>query len=72
MSRPKTPRDLAEQQSLVRVATLASHILIALRQPNRGVFDSERQLRGWLSDDGYEFGNNDLVPELLSSELAIS
>ena len=68
MGRSRTPRDLADHQTLARIALLASHIMITLRQPGRGVFDSERQLRVWLSDDGYEFSNSDVSPALVLLE----
>jgi hypothetical protein len=35
MVRPKTPLDLAESKALVRIASLASHIMVALRQQDR-------------------------------------
>jgi hypothetical protein len=50
MIRPRTPRDLAEQQALARIASLAAQILGIFRQSGRGMYDSERQLRSWLSD----------------------
>ena len=64
LSRSRTPSDLAEQAALSRIATLAHHVMIALRQPGRGVYESERQLRGFLTQDGYEFANDDLGPAL--------
>lgn len=64
MSRPRTPKDLAEQQALQRIATLAHQIMITLRQPQRGVYESERMLRQWLSDEEVQFANNDLANAL--------
>jgi GNAT superfamily N-acetyltransferase len=39
-------------QLLARVASLAFQILSCLRQPDHAMYDSERTLRGWLSDAG--------------------
>jgi hypothetical protein len=64
VSRPRTPLDLADAQALARIATLAAAILVALRQPGRGPYESERQLRTWLTDDGVTFTGADLAPAL--------
>ena len=63
MSRTKTPRDVAELQALQRIATLASQILITLRAPNRGVYESERDLKQWLNEDGVTY-TTDVAPAL--------
>lgn len=70
MSRTKTPKDLATQQALTRIALLAAQILITLRQQSRGVSESEGVLRGWLQDDGVQFANSDLAPALAMLEAA--
>ena len=64
VGRPRTPLDVAEAQALARIASLAAQILSTLRQPGRGVYDSERQLRSWLSDDGVTHTAADIVPAL--------
>jgi hypothetical protein len=63
LSRPVTPFDLAEQQALARIASLAAHVLIALRQRD-GRYSSERQLSGLLSANGVAFTAADLAPAL--------
>jgi hypothetical protein len=71
MIRPKNPRDVAESIALTRIASLAAQILITLRTPGRsGGYDSERILRGWLAEDGYQFSSNDLAPALALLEAA--
>ena len=70
MVRPRTPRDLAEAQRLSRVASLAGQILVTLRSPGRGVYDSERILRGWLVEDAATFSNDDMSPALALLEAA--
>ena len=64
MGRTRTPKDLATQQALNRIASLAGQVLITSRQPGRGAWDSERGLRAWLTDDGVNFANDDLGPAL--------
>lgn len=46
MTRTPTPLEMSEQQALVRIAMLASHILRVLRLPERGRYSSERVLDG--------------------------
>jgi hypothetical protein len=65
VGRPKTPRDIADQQLLNRIAALAYQILSCLRQPGHEMYDSERMLRGWLTDAGIQFTADDLRPALL-------
>jgi hypothetical protein len=65
VGRPKTPRDIADQQLLNRIAALACQILSCLRQPGHEMYDSELMLRGWLSDAGIQFTADDLRPALL-------
>jgi hypothetical protein len=69
MSRPKTPLDLANAQALSRIASLASYVLVSLRQPRRHRYESERQLASYLSDDGISFTTADLSPELTLLEI---
>jgi hypothetical protein len=64
VGRPKTPRDIADQQALNRVAGLAFQILSYLRQPDHAMWDSERILRQWLSDAGTQFSSGDVAPAL--------
>ena len=64
MIRPKTPRDVAEREALNRVASLAAQILITLRARGRGLYESERQLRQWLADDGIAHSAGDIRPAL--------
>jgi hypothetical protein len=64
MIRPKTPRDVAEREALIRVASLAAQILITLRARGRGLYESERQLRQWLADDGIAHSAGDIRPAL--------
>jgi hypothetical protein len=68
MSRTRTPLDLAESQALARIASLAAQVMVSLRSPGRGVYDSERGLRSWLTEDGCEFSNTDLAPALAMLE----
>ena len=68
MARTRTPKDLATQQALNRIASLAGQVLITSRQPSRGLWDSERGLRAWLTDDGVNFANDDLGPALAMLE----
>jgi hypothetical protein len=62
--RPKTPLDVAESQAIHRVADLAVNIMQTLRQPNRGKYSSERELRDWLSDSGVRWSAADFSPAL--------
>ena len=68
MSRTRTPLDLAESQALARIASLAAQVMVSLHSPGRGVYDSERVLRSWLTEDGCEFSNVDLSPALAMLE----
>ena len=71
IGRPKTPRDEADQQAIDRIATLAKQVLTTLRQPGRGSrYDSERQLRKWLTDDGIQHSTSDIGPALTLLESA--
>lgn len=67
--RPKTPLDESDRLDLARIASLAAAIMSALRTPGRGRYDSELQLREWLSEDGVSYTTADLGPalDLLSS-----
>jgi hypothetical protein len=60
--RPRTPLDVADAAALARIASLAAAILVSLRQPGRGVYESERQLRGWLNGDGIVYSSSDFGP----------
>jgi hypothetical protein len=62
--RPKTPKDVADAQALSRIATLASQIMVSLRQPDHEIYDSERQLRGWLTEAGIQHSTSDIGPAL--------
>jgi hypothetical protein len=64
VGRPRAPLDVAEAQALARIASLAGQTIILLRQPGRGVYDSERQLARWLTDDGVTYTTADLSPAL--------
>jgi hypothetical protein len=66
--RPKLPLDLADARELARIAALASSVLVSLRQPGRSIYDSERILRQWLSDDGIQSTMADLAPALVLLE----
>lgn len=68
VGRPKTPKDVAERSELVRIANLAGSILISLRQPGRGVYSSERELRQWLNEDGVQFTTGDIAHALVLLE----
>lgn len=61
---PKTPKDLADRLALNRIAALASDILVCLSKPGCGVYDSERQLRQWLQEDGIQHSSSDVAPAL--------
>jgi hypothetical protein len=65
VGRPKSPLDLADSRELARIASLASSVLMSLRKPGRGQYDSERTLRQWLSDDGIQFSAADLAHALV-------
>ena len=45
--RPRTPLDVADAESLARVASLAAAVMATLRQPGQGQYESERQLEGF-------------------------
>ena len=45
--------DLLDHQELIRVANLANSVLVALRQPARGRYESERALASFLSAAGH-------------------
>jgi hypothetical protein len=64
VGRPKSPQDVADRTELVRIATLAAGMLTSLRQPGRGVYDSERVLRSWLQDDGVSHSTSDIAHAL--------
>jgi hypothetical protein len=64
VGRPKTPKDVAERTELVRIANLAGSILISLRQSGRGMYDSERVLKQWLTEDGVQFTTADIAHSL--------
>jgi hypothetical protein len=66
--RPKSPLDIADVRELARIAALASSVLVSLRQPGRSIYDSERTLRQWLSDDGIQSTTADLSPALVLLE----
>jgi hypothetical protein len=62
--RPRTPVDVAEAQALHRVADLASAVMNVLRQPRRGRYNSELELREWLRDSNIAFTSKDLPAAL--------
>jgi hypothetical protein len=62
VGRPRTPKDIADRQALVRIANLAADMLITLR--TRGVYESERELKQFLAEDGASFSTNDVKPAL--------
>jgi hypothetical protein len=62
--RPKTPLDESDRLALARIASLAAAIMSSLRTPGRGRYDSERQVREWLSEDGVSYSTADLEPAL--------
>jgi hypothetical protein len=64
VARPKTDPVLAEREALIRIAELAASIASTLRQPDRGRYNSERQLRSWLTDDGVQLTVADIAPSL--------
>jgi hypothetical protein len=68
VGRPKSPKDVAERTELVRIANLASSILISLRRSGRGMYDSERQLKQWLTEDGVQFTTGDIAHALVLLE----
>jgi len=53
-----------EAEQLHRIADLAVAVLACLRGADRGRYDSERTLRGWLQADGVEFTTADIPPAL--------
>jgi hypothetical protein len=53
---------------LQRVASLAAAVLVQLRKPGRGSYESERQLAGWIKDAGVKFTMADLGPALSLAE----
>jgi hypothetical protein len=69
MARPKSPLEVAESAALVRVANLASQVMVTLRKPGRTRYESERTLRGWLADDGVTYSASDVVYALGLLEL---
>jgi hypothetical protein len=62
--RPKTPLDESDRLDLAGIASLAAAIMRTLRTPGRGRYDSELQLREWLSEDGVSYTTADLGPAL--------
>jgi hypothetical protein len=64
MARPKTPLDVQDRESLLRIASLASNVLSTLRYPGRGRYSSENSLAGALAEDGVTFSRADLSPAL--------
>jgi hypothetical protein len=67
--RPSTARPPGRPAStpgevLHRIATLAACVLACMGQAGRSRYESERQLRGWLSDDGVQFTAADIGPAL--------
>ena len=64
VGRRKTPKDLADRLALNRIAALACDILVCLSKPCRGVYDSERQLRQWLQEDGIQHSTSDIAHAL--------
>jgi hypothetical protein len=62
--RPKTPLDELDRLALASIASLAAAIMSTLRTPGRGRYDSELQLREWLSEDGVSYTTADLGPAL--------
>lgn len=62
--RPKTPLDESDRLDLAGIASLAAAIMSTLRTPGRGRYDSELQLREWLSEDGVSYTTADLGPAL--------
>lgn len=64
VGRPKSPLDLADSRELTRIAALASNVLISLRKPGRGMYESERELRRFLDEDGIAHSASDLSPAL--------
>jgi hypothetical protein len=64
IGRPRTPKDVADRLALTRVASLAADILVWLRQPGRGMYSSERELKQWLTEDGVQFTTADIAPAL--------
>jgi hypothetical protein len=60
--RPKAPPDQADRAALLRIAELAASIANTLRQPDRGRYDSERQLKQWLISDGVQFTVREMKP----------
>jgi hypothetical protein len=61
VGRPPRPTDLADRAAVERIASLAKAVMVAVRKPGRGVWDSERQLRQWLSDSEIQFSASDLA-----------
>ena len=57
-----TPTEL-ESEHLHRIADLAIAILACLRRDNRSRYESERQLRAWLTAE-IQFSSNDIDPAL--------
>lgn len=64
MNRPKATPEVAEAQALARIAELAASIANTLRQPDRGRYNSERQLRSWLTTAEVQFTVADIAPAL--------
>jgi len=56
------PLELAESQQLHRIAALAAQVLITLRKPQRGRYESERHLKGLLDEDKYSATSTDPRP----------
>ena len=64
MSRPKSPLDVQDQTDLVRIANVAARMMSVLRAPGRGSYPSERQLRTWMTADGWTHTTSDIGPAL--------
>jgi hypothetical protein len=60
--------DVQDHDSLVRIAKLAARMMSSLRQPGRGKYISERQLRSWVGKSRFTHTTSDVAPALMLLE----
>jgi hypothetical protein len=58
--RPALAPEELEAQGLRRIADLAARILAVMRTDGHEAFPSERVLRGWLTEAGLPFNQNEV------------
>jgi hypothetical protein len=62
--RPRTPSHLADRIVVDRVASLAKNAMKIMRQPDREIYGSERELKRWLDDAGVQYSTSEITVTL--------